>query len=139
MQLRDVSPYSEDDWHRDRQAEAHGAHLRCPNCGRAECFHPVGVPPSDGGKRKYRACRMCGFSQEADGTPAYRSRMVVHTCLAPIAPGHRCEHCGTAGPRAWHPACWRIVAPAEVGVTSCPHCGAVFTADHVIPWPVAAP
>jgi hypothetical protein len=139
MDLRDVPAYGEGDWHRDRKAEADGQHLTCPNCGRGEWFHPLGVPPSDGALCKYRACKVCGFWQEADGTPACRSVMTAHGCLGPIEHGQRCRHCGTTGPRHWHVCCPRVLRPHELGLTSCHHCGTVLTRDHVVPWPVTAP
>ena len=138
MDLALVPGYTEADWHRDRRAEAGGTHLTCPNCGRGEWFHVVGVPPEDGSKRKYRACKVCGFRQEADGTPGYRSLMTVHTCLGFLPPGHRCEYCGTCGPRHWHAGCWRVLAPAELGQSTCHVCNVVLSREHVIPWPVAA-
>jgi hypothetical protein len=138
MDLQSIPAYSEADWHRDRQAEAIGMHLQCPSCGRREWFHPIGVPPSDGSRRKYRACKVCGFRQEADGSPAYRCVMMVHTCLGALAPGQRCEYCGASGPRSWHPGCWRVVPARELQATTCQYCQLVFTPDHVIPWPVQA-
>jgi len=138
MDLVLVTSYSEADWHRDRRAEAGGAHLSCPNCGRDEWFHAVGIPPDDGARCKYRACKVCGFHQEADGTPAYRSLMTVHTCVGLLPPGHRCEFCGALGPRHWHAGCWHVISPGEVGRSACPICGTILTLAHVIPWPVSA-
>ena len=138
MDLSSVGPYAEADWHHDRQEEAAGKHLVCPNCGHGEWFHPVGFPPNSGAKRKYRACKVCGFWQEADGTPAYRCLMTVHTCLGLIPDGTRCQYCGAWGPRNWHPGCWRILAPKELSQAQCQSCGIVLAQDHVIPWPVEA-
>jgi hypothetical protein len=64
--------------------------------------------------------------------------MTVHTCLGALASGHRCAHCGTAGPRHWHPGCVRMLPPQDVDKASCENCGIVLTAEHVVPWPVAA-
>jgi hypothetical protein len=136
VELSVIPPYSEADWQRDRQAEAAGEHLHCPNCERDEWFHPVGIPPSDGSRRKYRACKVCGFWQEANGSSAYRCLMTVHTCLGSIPAGRRCEYCGAWGPRKWHPGCWRILPANELGTTRCQYCDVPLTTQHVIPWPV---
>lgn len=138
MDLSNVPGYSEADWHRDRQAEAGGARLTCPNCDHGEWFHPLGIPPSDGANRKYRVCKVCGFWQEADGTPAYRCVMTVHTCLGTLLASQRCVHCGMSGPRHWHTCSPRVLPPQELGVTACQCCGVVLTREHVVPWPVGA-
>jgi len=138
MNLDQIPGYSEDDWSRDRQRETAGTHFPCPNCGHGEWFHSVGIPPDTGADRKYRACKVCGFWQEADGSPAYRCWMTVHTCLGGLAQGQTCEYCGAWGPRNWHGGCWRILRSKELGVTACANCGVVLTPLHVIPWPVQA-
>ena len=136
MDLVRIPGYSESDWHNDRQAEAQGTHLSCPNCGRDEWYHPVGIPPGDGSQRKYRACKACGFWQEADGTPAYRCLMTTHVCLSAIPSGKHCAYCGAWGPRHWHAGCWRILPPNEIGVTSCANCALLLSDEYVVPWPV---
>jgi hypothetical protein len=136
MKLHEIPGYSVADWHQEREAESRGQHLACPNCGRAEWYHAVGVPPDTGAQRKYRACKVCGCWQEADGTPAYRCWMTVHTCLAHLAKGMHCPYCGIWGPRQWHAACWRILATDELGITRCAACDLVLTPQHVVPWPV---
>jgi hypothetical protein len=138
MDLSAIPGYFEDDWHRDRQAEATGVHLVCPNCARGEWFHPLGIPPDDGAERKYRLCKVCGFWQEADGTPAYRSVMTIHTCLGAVAGGRKCPNCGIVGPRHWHMGCIRVMPPQELNRTCCRNCGVLLTPQHVVPWPVAA-
>jgi len=138
VDLNSVPGYSEADWQSDRQAEASGERLQCPNCGHCEWFRAVGIPPGDGSQRKYRACKVCGFWQEADGSAAYRCLMTVHTCLGSIPEGKRCEYCGAWGPRNWHPGCWRVLPAKELGTTSCQYCGQILRAQHVTPWPVEA-
>ena len=138
VELRKVPAYSVADWERDRQEEASGDRLACPNCGRSEWYHPVGIPPETGEKRKYRACKVCGFWQEADGSSAYRCLMTAHVCLGDIKEGAACPYCGTWGPREWHAGCWRILRQPELGVTKCNNCGVALTEDHVVPWPVVA-
>lgn len=138
MKLSEIPGYSADDWQRDRVAEAAGSVLACPNCARTECFHPVGISPIDGSKRKYRACKVCGFCQEADGTQADRCRMTVHTCLGEMTENQRCEFCGSWGPTNWHGGCWRMVAAEQLGTLSCQNCNVILTPYHVIPWPVQA-
>ncbi len=133
MHLIDIPPYSEDDWRRDREQDAGGEPLTCLNCERSEWFQPCLAEPD----RKYRACKICGFWQEADGTPAYRCRMTVHTCTGVIAEGGQCRNgCGAWGPVSWHAGCWRILTPKELGVYKCPNCDVVISPLHVIRWPV---
>jgi hypothetical protein len=139
MELSSVGPYTEALWREDRCAEAAGRHLRCPNCERGEWFHALGIPPADGAQRKYRTCKVCGFCQEADGAAAYRCVMTAHVCLARIPHGRRCQYCGICGPHDWHPGCWRILPPQEIGRTPCHNCGTVLTQAYVIPWPISAP
>jgi len=133
-----IAAYKEADWDRDRADEATGRRLTCPNCDHGEWFHAVGVPPDTGAERKYRACKVCGFWQRADSTPAYRCRMTVHVCLGLLDSGTACEYCGAWGPIDWHSGCWRILPEAELGVTACKNCKTVLTRAHVIPWPVEA-
>ena len=138
MKLNEIAGYTPVDWQADRDAEGRGDVLRCPNCEHANWYHPVGIPPDSGAERKYRACKVCGFWQEADGKPAYRCWMTVHTCLGSLAEGARCQFCGAWGPRTWHAGCWRILPSRELGVTTCPNCGVILTPGHVVPWPVIA-
>ena len=79
MKLEDLPGYSSEDWHRDLERERAGETIACPNCGHAEWYRPIGIPPEDGSERKYRACKGYGFWQEAHGTPAY-------------APSHNVSH-----------------------------------------------
>lgn len=138
MRLVDIPPYSSQAWSSEREVEARGERLACPNCDHNEWYHPVGIPPETGAERKYRACKMCGFWQEADGTQAYRCWMTTHVCIQKLPDGAVCKYCGTWGPREWHAGCWRILRPAELGVTACDGCGVVLSPLHVVPWPVAA-
>lgn len=55
-----------------------GCTMPCPNCKNVGFYGPKGDV-----SRRYRACKFCGFWQEADGTEPYR-------CIALY-----CDACGT--------------------------------------------
>src|SRR3989442_307051 len=88
-------------------------------------------------RARYRGCKSCGCWQEADGTPAYRCSLVIHSCVQPIPDGAMCKNCDVWGPRQAH-RCHRILPAAEIGVTKCRQCGIVQTVVHVVGWPVRA-
>jgi hypothetical protein len=125
--------YTEQDWQRDTVAQQR-SRLTCPACSHDEWYKAVAARRLDGSTRRYRACKVCGFWQEADGSPPYRCYMTVHICLAEIQPGEQCKYCGTWGPAVWHPNCWRVIPDAEVGQTRCDNCGVALSRDHIIPW-----
>lgn len=133
-----IGPYTLEAWLADRSAEAAGQRLECPDCRSRIWFRPVGVPPETGAERKYRACKICGFWQNADGTPPYRCYMTAHVCLAAISEDSQCCYCGAWGPIDWHSGCWRILPAGELGVTQCVGCGVVLGPMHVVPWPKTA-
>ncbi len=134
MKLRDVPAYSNADWERDATASGR---LQCPNCDHAEWCRPCRGTNADGSERRYRACKVCGCWQEADGTPAYRCWVTFHVCLGLVADGGKCPSCEGGGPMDWH-ACGRVLPTNELGVTPCPNCGIILLPLHVIPWPVSA-
>ena len=92
----------------------------------------------DGTRRLYRACKMCGCWQEADGqSRAYRCAQTVHSCERAIPENAQCANCEALGPRGQH-RCNRVLTPPEVGHFGCKNCGLVIVTAHVIPWPVVA-
>jgi hypothetical protein len=133
--LHSIPPYTPDDWSSDRRVDSESG-LACANCGHDEWYHPVGIPPEDGAERKYRACKVCGFWQEADGSPPYRCMMTSHVCLGHLAEGKQCTYCGAWGPIHWHAGCWRVLRKEELGQTRCDNCGTTLDEGHVVSWPV---
>ncbi len=131
--LKDISPYSAQQWESDRQREDAGETLRCPACERDEWFHCI---RRDVPEPNERACKVCGFWQRADGTPAYRCRLTAHVCLGPRQAGGECPECREAiDSPFWH-LCVTILRPEEIGERACERCGTVRTERHVIPWVV---
>ena len=132
--LAEIPPYTTEQWESDRQREESGETLRCPACDHDEWFHCL---RSEAGPHE-RVCKVCGFWQKADGTPAYRCRLTAHVC-----PGQRpdegvCPECGEAFQSpSWH-VCVKILPQEELGEDSCRLCGQVRTDGHVIPWAVEA-
>jgi len=120
-------PYVQEAWDADRAAEASGVPLSCPDCLSSDWFHPVAAPLSGGLERHYRACKRCGFWQEADGTPAYRTWQSTHKCVAQANSQPVCAHCGTtvapdpATGLLVHP-CGKYLLPTEDGYV-CATCG----------------
>lgn len=96
--------YAPADWDQDAfEAFAEGRDpAPCPACGRAGFFGPRVV-----GVAKHRACRFCGFYQEAGETPV-RARPTSHGCpewpeiarapyiwwVPPDEDGYTCSFCG---------------------------------------------
>ena len=119
MRLIDIPPYTPEQWRLDRQADGNGKQLECPNCEREQWYHPIGIPAATGAERKHRACKICGFWQEADSTAPYRCVMTAHVCLGNITRGNQCAYCGTWGPHDWHAGCWRILRREELGIRTC--------------------
>jgi hypothetical protein len=74
--MKEHAPYTEADWQADFERVDQGEPLTCPDCGALGDYGPR----DDGQGRHYRACKMCGFWQEADGSPAYRCWMSTHKC-----------------------------------------------------------
>jgi DNA-directed RNA polymerase subunit RPC12/RpoP len=128
-----IGPYSEADWQRDVGAPRP---LACPDCGHSENFGPKkrGTP-----EHHYRACKVCGFWQDADGMSApFRCRLTAHVCFGTFASARDCGGCGNAMPQGvrWH-LCARILAPRERW--RCPECGTRVLTAHTIPWAVKRP
>src|SRR5690349_16780610 len=97
--LNDIPPYTLDDWARERAADTPDTPLPCPNCGHAEWYHPLEVARDDHTWRQYRACKVCGCWQEADGeSKANRCLLTAHTCERPIQEHARCPNCTLGGP-----------------------------------------
>ena len=130
-------PFDEDAWRRERQREAAGEILACPDCGSSAWFHPIGIPPATGAERKYRACKNCGFWQEADGTAAYRTWLSTHTCIIETKSKFACQTCGQrVAPNAEGSAvhhCGKYLCPDEEGYT-CGTCGKWLGRDTSTPW-----
>lgn len=108
--MKEHEPYTASDWKRDM---ALSRPLPCPDCGSDQLYRPRRAP-KDRAERRYRACKMCGFWQEADGTPAYRCWLSTHHC--------------TSGPAG------KYLRPGEDGY-SCPDCHRSIGRDSAKPWP----
>jgi hypothetical protein len=133
MRLKDIPPYTTEEWESDRQREDNGESLRCPACDHDEWFQCV---PGVGTRPHERVCRVCGFGQKADGTPAYRCRLTAHVCLGPRPSEGKCPECGAAlRYPSWH-VCVTILRQEELGEQPCNLCSVVRTDGHVIPWAV---
>ncbi len=132
--LADIPPYTLADWTAEHIATPR---LPCPNCGRTDLYQILKVQRDDGTWRHYRCCKVCGFWQNADGSPAFRCVKTVHTCNRPIPQDGQCANCLGGGPRGVH-RCARALTTSEVGVFACKHCGVVTKSADVIPWPVSA-
>ena len=128
--------YSRADWQIDRSV----VRAPCPRCGHDEDYGPrddadTALP---GNVRHYRACKVCGQFQEADGMSApYETVITVHHCLGKIGAGVKCGGCGNvmAG-RPWHLGP-RIIRAGDT--FTCPECHTTLTEEHVIPWSARGP
>lgn len=126
--MKDHAPYTPDDWHRDCELVKAGQTLACPDCDSNKNYEPKNCPPNTS-PRHYRACKTCGFWQEADGTPAYRVWQSIHECRRPLASGETsfyCKYCGktltqSPGNEIVH-LCGKYLMPEEPGYT-CATCG----------------
>ena len=130
--------YSRTDWFHDHGAKTA---LPCPRCGRDDDYGPR--HDDDGTKpaelvRHYRACKVCGMFQEADGAAMpYETRAHLHVCLSRVVAGAKCRGCGgVRDGRPWH-LCARIIPMGEP--FTCEECGTRITEEHAIPWPEAGP
>ncbi len=138
--LAEIGPYSAEDWMREDTRKSVGDKLSCPNCEHTGWYSPIKGRRPDGLERLYRACKVCGFWQEADGMSApYRCVMTLHVCVGRVSFGETCGSCNHPGSLTWHP-CARVVTRAEVTSTPyvCPQCRVALTEDHVVPWAVSA-
>jgi len=130
------APYSLTDWLHDVGSRG----LPCPRCGRDEDYGPrddAATAPPDS-VRYYRACKVCGMFQKADGrSEPYETLVMVHVCLSAVAAGVVCRGCGgVRDGRPWH-LCSRVVPTTETFI--CPECGTSLTKSHAIPWPEPGP
>jgi len=123
------APYAEPDWQRDALQQSQGAQLACPDCGSCLNYGPRWHARADGTERHYRACKVCGFWQEADGSQPYRVWLPVHTCTIQLRPDQcvfHCPVCSTttgseqAGAQITH-ECGKYLAPWETGYV-CRNC-----------------
>ena len=133
-------PYVEEAWQADLALEASGLVLTCPDCQGTGWFHPVAAPLPDARERHYRACKRCGFWQEADGTDAYRTWKSIHICVSrPTAP-FNCAFCDTtitpeASTGVATHQCGKYLRPTEGGYL-CTTCGVWQGRETLTPWPV---
>ena len=130
-----ASVYTESAWAEEMRSFEAGELLHCPDCGRSLAYEPrAGEGPVEGGPiRKYRACKICGFWQEADGeSSSYRCVITFHLCLAAIPDGAQCTSCTVEGPLSHH-LCGRYLRESETYVHE--SCGTLLGPDHVVPWP----
>jgi len=129
-------PYIEADWQWEESQRLAGKRLTCPDCGSDANYAPkAGIHP-DGSPRHYRACKMCGFWQEADGTPAYRCWLSKHTCSKELSPEETftCEYCGDKISENSHP-CGKYLLPDEDGYT-CSTCSDFQGRDTAVAFPL---
>ena len=135
MRLKDIAPYTTEEWESDRQQAENGESLCCPACDHDESFHCIsreGTGPHE------RACKVCGFWQKADGTPAFRCKLTAHVCLGDRSGESVCPECGDVFESLFWHVCIKILRPEELGERPCNLCGTVRTDGHVIPWAVEA-
>jgi hypothetical protein len=134
MEIKDHGRYTEAQWEKEMEfgrpanialpggrVFAFGTTLPCPHCGTVGFYGPriSGEGPT---LRKYRACKFCGFWQEASGElyekyggAAYRCRMV------------HCGNCGTYD--------WRLPWGDDLGTCN------ICKNPHLVkaPWPTENP
>lgn len=106
--------YTEQDWCLEMQQVRAGKRLACHDCGSDHDYSPRAAERDDGTIRLYRACKWCGFWQEADGKPPYRCWLSVHVCEG-----------GQLHPRP--------LTPDEVW--PCARCGTLVDQTYEVPWP----
>ena len=133
-------PYVEAAWAAEMTLLKEGLALPCPDCGSSSDYGPKEAAGSDGTVRHYRACKMCGFWQEADGTLAYRCWTSQHVCVRHVGTTFHCPHCATVlqpaepeGP-AVH-TCGKYLLPTDSGYL-CTTCGHWYGRDSQVPWPL---
>ncbi len=114
--MKEFPPYDEKQWQADDALKKVGEFHRlvCPDCNFSGDPRWYG-PRDDKQGRHYRACKKCGFWQEADGTSAYRCWMAMHLC------------------EQLHPTAW-ILTPKEPGYL-CQSCKTWIGREHSVPWP----
>ena len=140
--MKPHSPYRATDWTSDKARANPVETTSCPDCGSDEHYGPRGGIHSDGSPRNYRACKMCGFWQEADGSDPYRCWQSSHECRRELDAGGSfiCEYCGqtfTTGdaPVLIAHTCGKYLKPDEDGY-ECGACGKFQGRDTLEPWPL---
>jgi hypothetical protein len=136
MGAEEIGPYPPAHWCRDLQALSQGETLACPACESEANFGPRCAPRPNGDVRLYRACKSCGFWQEANGTDPYRCVPTVHECPATIPAEESCSSCEAVGPLDGHRR-GRILKEEEMHKRSYVHkeCQTVLGPEHRVPWP----
>ena len=139
--MKQHDPYTEPDWQGDEASRRAGRPLfRCPDCSSDADFGPKAHKRTDGSERHYRACKNCGFWQEADGSPPYRVWLAQHDCVLVLRPGQLNAECPTCGNR-WTVTqethhiphtCAKYLTPWEPGF-QCTNCGQFIDDQHKKP------
>jgi RNase P subunit RPR2 len=127
--MKNHPAYTELAWQADEVRRRAGQRWECPDCASEFDYGPTSHSRSDGSARHYRACKNCGFWQEADGSPPYRIWLAVHDCSLRIAPRQlvlECSTCGNssvvpAGSTEWKHRCGKYLKPWEDGF-QCSNC-----------------
>jgi len=131
--VKDHAPYLEADWRADRERVAQGEPLTCPDCDFSDnplLYGPRGGEEGKGPPR--RACKVCGFWQDADGSSAYRCWKSTHRCDPGLNGPYDCEHCGQTGLTGSHD-CGNYLKPREDGY-ECGTCGRWHGRETPTPW-----
>ncbi len=140
--MKEHPPYSEANWRADRSS-AESLYLTCPDCGYRGPLPWYGPRLKNEGtseERHYRACWICGFTQEADGSPPYRRWKSSHLCQRQLGidTAIDCEHCGqtlVADRRGVvSHMCARILPPSKDGY-HCQTCGRWQGRETAVNWP----
>ncbi len=107
--MKEHPPYTEADWQRDEALRLKGHRFNCPDCDSDRDYAPR-CPDPPARARHYRACKDCGFLQEADGTSPYRCWLAAHECkdglikgkiLTPSEDDYHCGVCDKTIGRKW--------------------------------------
>lgn len=130
-------PYTEPDWQREEVQRLAGSRFECPDCGSDKDFGPKAHLRADNSERHYRACKICGFWQEADGSPPYRVWLATHDCVIRLRPGQLVAKCTTCGNSFTVPpgttevphSCGRFLTPMETGFI-CSNCLQFIDRSH---------
>lgn len=131
--MKKHSAYSPSDWLLDQSTP-----LDCPDCGSSRDYGPRCAPRAAGAHRLYRACKDCGFWQEADGAPPYRCWKSEHVCTRRVHADYSCPFCGQVligsaeGKDASH-RCGKYLLPSEDGY-DCTTCGTWQGRETTAPW-----
>ena len=130
-------PYTEANYQTERMQPPP---LACPDCNSTGDYGPRAAPRPDGSERHYRGCKVCGFWQDADGSPAYRCWQSAHVCVRHIGTEYTCPFCNQtlrpAEPEgvAVH-MCGKYLKPDEDGYF-CTTCARWRGRESQVPWPL---